>query len=374
MESVTLRAEPAYLFPQHPEYKLAVMIGRFEPPHKSHLKVILDGFKEAEAVLVILGSHRSTPTVKNPWTAEQRKEMIEAMVAEVNPLLLNKLHIELHRDYYLQDPHWVAKVQNIVYSKYAEEGDSIALLGSWKDQSSYYINYFRSLWQFLPSKCEAMDATEVRDKLFSLAPAEEWKALLPPAVSNWIEKNYIEPVGQGWQDKGPAPLGFAYMVDQYKNIQEHKEIVHKFPRNEVTVDAVVIQSGHVAVVTRKGRVGKGLFALPGGYVKTDEFIRDAAIRELKEETRIKVDVEDLKTSVIGEKYFDYPKRSQLGRVITHAFAIRLKDGRLAEMRGGDDAAAAMWMSFADVELNEDKFFDDHVHIIRWALRRAGEHR
>ena len=59
-----------------------------------------------------------------------------------------------------------------------------------------------------------------------------------------------------------------------------------YPPTFVTVDAVVVQSGHVLLVERKAYPGKGLQALPGGFVRPDERLQDTCIRELREETRL----------------------------------------------------------------------------------------
>ena len=88
------------------------------------------------------------------------------------------------------------------------------------------------------------------------------------------------------------------------------------------------------------------------------------MRELKEETRIQVDKLILESNIIESKVFDFPERSERGRTVTHGFYIKLKDGKLPIVRGGDDAAHAFWMPLADVIHHENKFFEDHAAIIQ----------
>lgn len=160
---------------------------------------------------------------------------------------------------------------------------------------------------------------------------------------------------------------FAYIQD-YK--AKSKMVGLPYEPSFLTADAMVVQSGHVLVVKRKMNPGKGLYALPGGFIKNDTF-KAAALRELKEETGIKVNKEELEKCIVEEKVFDYPQRSLRGRTVTTAFYIQLPPSRkLTEVKGADDAETAFWMPFMDVAKNEEKFFEDHCHIIQYFLRRS----
>jgi len=72
--------------------------------------------------------------------------------------------------------------------------------------------------------------------------------------------------------------------------------------------------------------------LPGGFLNasTDASVQSAAIRELKEETGIKVPVAVLNGSIKDSRVFDSIGRSARGRTITHAFKIVLPDGELGK--------------------------------------------
>ena len=131
-----------------------------------------------------------------------------------------------------------------------------------------------------------------------------------------------------------------------------------------TVDSVVIQSGHVLMVKRKSEPGKGLWALPGGFLDAnkDKSVLDCAIRELKEETGIKVPVPVLRGNIVTTKVFDDPHRSSRGRTITHASLIHLPaDVTLPKVKGSDDAKVAKWWPLADIK--REILFEDHKDII-----------
>ncbi len=51
-----------------------------------------------------------------------------------------------------------------------------------------------------------------------------------------------------------------------------------------TADAVVTQHAHVLLIERKDNPGRGLKALPGGFVGKKERVKAAFIRELNAET------------------------------------------------------------------------------------------
>ena len=144
-----------------------------------------------------------------------------------------------------------------------------------------------------------------------------------------------------------------------------------YPRNFTTADAVVIQSGHVLLVRRGEMPGHGLWALPGGHIRDDETFRQAAIRELCEETMLgdSVDPELLPALERGEKLLDNPYRSIRKRTISVAYLFDLTllgMTGLPQVRGADDASedkggAARWWPLN--EITRDMMFEDHFMVI-----------
>lgn len=85
---------------------------------------------------------------------------------------------------------------------------------------------------------------------------------------------------------------FSKLRDEFDFIRSYRTAWEGAPYAPtfVTVDAVVIQSGHILLVERGARPGKEQWALPGGCINPKESLRTACLRELKEETRLKVPV------------------------------------------------------------------------------------
>ena len=123
------------------------------------------------------------------------------------------------------------------------------------------------------------------------------------------------------------------------------------------------------MVKRKFNPGKGLYALPGGFIGQQEKLEDSMLRELKEETKIKVDKPILRRSIKEVKVFDHPNRSERGRTITHAHLIDLGEGPLPFVKGADDAEEARWILIADLYRMEEELYEDHSDIIQHMTAR-----
>jgi bifunctional NMN adenylyltransferase/nudix hydrolase len=179
--------------------------------------------------------------------------------------------------------------------------------------------------------------------------------------------------------RGVVPETVFDFLEQFRTTPEYEQIIRErefvanykkqyaslpYPPIFSTADSVVICSGHVLMIKRRAEPGRGLWALPGGYVNanTDKTVLDAAIRELREETQIKVPAPVLRGSIVRSKVFDAIDRSPRGRIITHAFHIQLPDGELPRVKGSDDAEKARWVPIAEVR--SDECFEDHYEILQ----------
>lgn len=108
------------------------------------------------------------------------------------------------------------------------------------------------------------------------------------------------------------------------------------------VGAVVQRQGQVLLVCRGKPPAKGMWAIPGGKVKLGETLQQAAEREIMEETGIQIKAhEPIYT-------FEVIERDASGRVRFHYIIVDLMADYVAgEVRVGDDAADARWVSGAE---------------------------
>lgn len=339
------------------QYDFLVFIGRFQPFHLGHLKVIETGLSMAKQVICLCGSAHLPRTLRNPFNFAEREAMIRQSVPvqQQERLLLAPL-----MDTPYNDELWIRNVQSTVLGLVAAhhvtpyQPAKIGLIGHSKDHTSYYLKLFPQWGNISVDNVDGINATAIRQQFFShhnISTSLEQSAL-PDNVKTQLQ-------------------AFAAQADYHAIVNEQAFIAnyHKqwentpYPPTFVTVDAVVVQSGHVLLVERKAYPGKGLLALPGGFIGQNERLIDACLRELREETRLKVPAPVLKGHVKQNRVFDDPNRSTRGRTITHAFYIELEaDTQLPKVRGGDDARHAKWVGLAD--LDPRHMYDDHYFIIQ----------
>jgi bifunctional NMN adenylyltransferase/nudix hydrolase len=339
-----------------------VFIGRFQPFHNGHKAVIDAALKQAKEVVIVVGSSFAARNIRNPFTFAERKAMIEAAYPDVSQDMFStfghnqggkRLHIVPVSDYPYDDNKWVNAIQKIVDETVPHAKD-VGLIGHSKDSSSYYLNIFPRWKNHIEvPDVGGINATDIRKTILTqmdYTDFEELSAIMPDntlsCMAGILNKPELNVVRQEYE-----------MVKKYKEAWK----AAPFPPTFMTVDAVVVQSGHILLVKRGDMPGKGLWALPGGFLNQDETMLDGAIRELKEETKIKVPVPVLKGSIKESKTFDAPNRSSRGRTITQAFLIDLGVGELPKVKGSDDAEKAFWVPFKDVK--QELLFEDHFHII-----------
>jgi bifunctional NMN adenylyltransferase/nudix hydrolase len=334
------------------QYDTLVLIGRFQPFHTAHLEIIKRSTALCDKLIVITGSAAQPRTYKNPFTSQERERMIKAATAG----LALQITVESNIDTMYNDQAWAVRVQAIV-AKNTQPGERIAVIGHKKDESSFYLDMFPQWGYENVDEIEPLSAVNIRDLYFKRDCNMKFIRNVVPETT------------------------FIYL-DAFKDTPEYEQIIRerefliehakqyaslKYPPIFSTADSVVICSGHVLMIKRRAEPGRGLWALPGGYVNanTDKTVLDAAIRELREETMIKVPGPVLRGSIVDNRVFDAVDRSPRGRIITHCFKIQLPDGELPKVKGSDDAEKARWVPIAEVR--SDECFEDHYDMVMWAV-------
>lgn len=345
------------------KYDFLVFIGRFQPFHNGHKRVIETALSLADNVLVFVGSANRARDSRNPFTFDERKGMIDRHFYPTS-----KLHVLPLEDIMYNDEAWIESVQSAVHKAvlnvlngYPANSTNrpvsynsglndvkIGLIGCNKDHTSYYLKLFPTWGSEGVEFLDPINATDIRNLYF--------------------EKNVI--------DAGFLPKStIDFLIDFQKTStfealktarvwhENYKRTVQKYDRIEHTVDSVVVQAGHVLLIRRRAIPGKGLWALPGGFLNVNERMLDGALRELREETKLAVPEPVLRGSLVTSKTYDDPKRSERGRLITQAYLFSLtKTEKLPKIKGSDDADKARWVPISELKASE--MFEDHYFIIR----------
>lgn len=348
------------------DYDYLVFIGRFEPFHNGHAAVARLALSKARKIIFLVGSADTPRTTKNPFTVAERAVMIQSALSDA----AERLIVRPLRDRLYNESRWIAGVQRAVAEAIAQDGGDaqarVGLIGQDKDASSYYLREFPQ-WDLVDVQHTAtLSATELRRYLYEANQLDSHGGLM------LIRANVPGPVFdmlEAFRKNSPA---FKQLVAEHQFIDTYRAAWADapYPPTFVTTDAVVVHSGHVLLVRRRAEPGKGLWALPGGFVGQDESLLDACLRELREETRLKVPLPVLKGSIRHQHVFDHPERSQRGRTITHAFHFDFPSGELPDVRGGDDADKARWIPVSVALEMGPQLFEDHLHILEFFLGRG----
>jgi bifunctional NMN adenylyltransferase/nudix hydrolase len=372
---------------------VTVYILRAQPFHLGHAYVLEQALKTSKLVVVLVGSSGKARSPKNPFTFEERAEMIRSWEANQRSCDLRSNLVILPMRDFASNNTWIKSVQATVLkamTKFALERNIILndvyLTGSDRDDTTWYLDAFPQ-WkkdllppmQHRPGTATDLSATSVRKVLYEdVGTVKSLAGKLPPTTLHFLESFVTK------------TETLTALQTQHAFIKEGKAkwASAPYPVTFNTADAVIIQSGHVLMIRRGNQPGYGLWALPGGYVNQHERIRAAAVREAVEETGISLTTgknaeaitkKMLDGAIRAEKIFDAPGRSERGRIITIAYLIRLDDTKPLPKVAGQNVPAyeaggkiiaetlnAEWKRLDWVAANSNLIFEDHDQIIEWA--------
>ncbi|WP_026602634.1 NUDIX domain-containing protein [Methylomonas sp. 11b] len=337
------------------KYQKAIVIGRYQIYHKGHEQLTNRALEIADEVLVIVGSSFQSRNIRNPFKWTERAAMITTTLPQRDQARLRFLPV---RDYY-DDTLWNADVRRQV-AEYVSDADRVALVGFKKDESTYYLNNFPD-WSMVEIESELdIDATALRNQLFAAESAGT-------ALAN-IASRISMPVREFLNDWSNSPE-YTILKAEYAKIDQENQVYAGIPWDVIstTVDAVVTYNDHVLLGKRKYYPGKGLWAIPGGFLEKRESLLQGAIRELKEETSLNVPDASLRDCLQHVKVFSHPRRSCRGRVITHAHHFALAtpwpDKTWPEIKAADDLESVAWVPITQLPALEEALFEDHFAIL-----------
>jgi len=342
-----------------------VFIGRFAPFHAGHYAVVKEALRNSKYLIMVLGGDDKPRSSRDPFTTAERISIIQSAVTpeEFSRILFAPVY-----DYTYNNDKWIGavveaveKVSKQVVGKSASQS-KVALIGYEKDHTSFYLKLFPQWDSLGVPNHEMINATDIRNFFYELDSNVKAEDSLRGST---MAKCFVNP--QHLFRVYDLMMGdkLADARDEYHFVQKYKEqwSIAPYPVTFNTCDAVVVQSGHILLVQRGHNPGKGLWALPGGFLNQYEKFEDGCIRELREETKIKIPDPVLRGSIVKHEIFDEPHRSARGRTISVAFLIKLRDDTtLPKVKGSDDAVKAKWVPISDFWNMRSVLFEDHYAI------------
>ena len=361
--------------------KLKVIIGRFQPFHNGHLELIRQIFDidSNDHLLVIVGTPAAPYSYRNPFDLNTRVEMIDQALEPIYGW--GRYSIEPVEDHFYNDTKWVSAVRDVIrevnFDIFANSRnlDNVLIYGEEhrrEQMERMFINIPFNKDVVVETALDAdgqdIRSSQVREDIFGglstlpgklksnyndiVASCDEIVDSTREFILNALDQKTLEIITED-----------ADYAIEYKKANNPEK---GYPPHYVTTDAVVVCGGYVLLIERAQSPGKGLYALPGGFMDVNLSLLDNTIKELREETRLKVPKAVLYGSVVAQKTFDAVNRSSRGRVITNATLFHLTNEKgFPVVKGDDDAKNAFWIAIE--ELNPGEMLEDHYHIIQKML-------
>ncbi|MBW8881165.1 MAG: NUDIX domain-containing protein [Asticcacaulis sp.] len=307
------------------QFDTAVMIGRFAPWRRADRAALDRLLTLAPEVVIVIGTAGAPRSTQTPWTAGEREAMIRADIGDDARVRCLAVPDRLYRE----TEWWQAIQQNVT-------GERVCVTGA----------------RILAAPWPTVDVAAVEP----LGPKvrKAWfcgdDALVDQAVS---------PSVRGLMGRPSSELQAEY---DYVADYRRSWAAAPYPPIFVTVDMALVHTDEAGVrrlllIRRGGLPGRGLWALPGGFVDQDETLIDAAFRELREETGA-TGGGTIRKRVV----FDAPFRSARGRTISHGYLMEVV-GDVPIVAAADDAADARWTPLDEVWTMREQMFEDHLSII-----------
>jgi len=327
------------------ERSIAVCIARLQPLQQRQADALRELGARHARVLLVLGGVTQAPSVINPWTLAERRHMLDLALGACAA----KLTLLPVADCWYDDERWAAAVRAAVAAASADdEARDVVLYGLERADLHFYAPLFPD-WAL--REVDAPAFVPVLNERLLGAQARLAFDAVPASLHEWLAVSLEDPLRRD-------------LCEEFRFVQRYRDDWSAAPYTPVfvTVDALVTHGARMLVIARGRRPGAGLLALPGGFIDVHEFIRDSALRELREETGLVLQAADCR----GVRVFDHPLRSLRGRIVTHLHRYEWPaDAPAPAVQGGDDAAHARWLPFDAAR--PELFFEDHYAMLQVEL-------
>ena len=151
-----------------------LLIGRFQPFHLGHLEALRFALSKVDKLWIGIGSSNKSPEKNNPFTAEERKEMI---LSSISNSISEKIQIYSIPDL---DNHkkWIENIDTIV-----PEFDVV--FSNDELTQSLYSKFGKNVLSVPFKQREVLSGTKIREKIKS---DQNWQTLVPEGTQKVLKK------------------------------------------------------------------------------------------------------------------------------------------------------------------------------------------
>ncbi|MFN7611677.1 MAG: NUDIX domain-containing protein, partial [bacterium] len=290
------------------------------------MAIIEHALTVSNKIIIVIGSAFNPRTYKNPFFENERAHIIIESLEAQGYQDYKDFRVIYSVDYLYDNDKWASEIKENV-KLLTQPNDKIALIGHRKDVSSFYLDLFPEYELIELPSLENLSSQDIRELYFKESPnLNFFNGVIPKTVQEFLvtfsKKQDFQMIirGREYEEKYKKP---------YLNLP--------YPPTFITADAMVFSGDNILLIERGNEPGKGLLALPGGFLDAkDESLESAMFRELKEETGLEL----LPDDIIDSCVFDAIGRSPRGRIITHVFVLDIPEP--LEVIPASDAVKAQW--------------------------------
>lgn len=350
--------------------RVAVIIGNFAPVHNGHIDFLKYCENDFDDVIILIPGYNKRKTIKNPFDFELKKNWLTSIIPSLKVVPIN--------DYNYNDDRWIKQIRLILDLLTNNNNDDNNInytflytnplkCSKYKELFSTISNWMVSLY-VTPVVSFSIKSKDIRGYIF-----KDYNKPITISQTDIIEQNIVTLVPPlVCRDIKEFVQSEQYFIlceeKEYFQNEEKKFMNYPYPNTLKfnCADVVCKYKNYILLIKRKNNPGKNVWALPGGFVNTNETYKEAAIRELYEETGLKVIKSVLNKSYISNQIFDSPERNLGIPRITNAFyfdlSFNIKDNnKLPIINPMDDAVEVKWIPIT--KLKSMVLFDDHNDII-----------
>ncbi|AFK66611.1 cytidyltransferase [Colwellia phage 9A] len=362
-------------------WKVGIIPMRAQILTMGHVRLITRAKLTCSKLVIVLGSHNEASSVRNPFSAYERENLIREFIDQDSGLKQEDISFRYLEDCTDNDV-WVKRFSELLSSIAATHNalkhSQMSMFGSDKDNDVEARKKWTSIHcthiEPLSVHGDVLSATNIRDIVygkFSVArKCEIFRRLhiggkIPKCTQVFLT-NYVG-------------VGGEHHLRLCVEAQAIKEHINKYSRGKITHtgDALcvrwaeelykgqLVRVPELLLIRRGGQFGNGLLAIAGGFMDDGETFRQSADRELFEE----LSVDSSCKPVISTVNFSAVGRDPRGRVITQAFRFDFKESDLDEnVEARSDAKSFEWVPY--YQLDKKEMFLDHYDIINELMKEA----